>query len=265
MLILRSSPASPFGRKVKIAAAVLGLMDRIEIVAADTNDPDDALRQQNPLGKIPTLVLEDGTTLFDSRVIVDYLDHLAGGGRIIPAGDERFDAAAPAGARRRHLDAALLQVYEGRFRDPRTAQRRPGSTNQAGKVARALAVLEAAPPGIAEPPRIGEIALACALGYLDLRFAGDMARRPSRSSSPGSTLSPPRSRPSRRRASRAERATSHRRSEPARRASERGCTSGETAGCRACNICRTRATASSNKKPGGRSHRVHKSPGGEAD
>ena len=66
MLILRSSPASPFGRKVRIAAALLGLSDRIEVVAADTNDPDDSLRAQNPLGKIPTLVLEDGAALYDS-------------------------------------------------------------------------------------------------------------------------------------------------------------------------------------------------------
>ena len=57
MLVLRSSPASPFGRKVKIAALELCLIDRIEIAAADTNDPAEPLRQQNPLGKIPTLVL----------------------------------------------------------------------------------------------------------------------------------------------------------------------------------------------------------------
>ena len=59
MLVLRSSPASPFGRKVKMAALELGLMSKIEIVAADTTDPAEVLRQQNPLGKIPTLVLED--------------------------------------------------------------------------------------------------------------------------------------------------------------------------------------------------------------
>src|ERR671921_770768 len=89
-LVLRSSPASPFGRKVKIAASLLGLKDRIEIVEADTMNPQDTLRQQNPLGKIPALVLENGEVLYDSRVIVEYLDHLAGGGRIIPNGMERF-------------------------------------------------------------------------------------------------------------------------------------------------------------------------------
>src|SRR3954470_23558607 len=92
MLVLRSSPASPFGRKVKIAASFLGLMDRIQIVEADTMNPEDSLRQQNPLGKIPALVLDNGEALYDSRVIVEYLDFLAGGGGIFRAGEARFTA-----------------------------------------------------------------------------------------------------------------------------------------------------------------------------
>ncbi|SFI34740.1 Glutathione S-transferase [Bosea sp. OK403] len=171
MLTLRSSPASPFGRKVKIAALELGLMDTIEIVAADTNDPADPLRQQNPLGKIPTLVLEDGTTLFDSRVIVDYLDHLAGGGKIIPVGEARFPQLRLQALADGICDAALLQVYETRFR-PEEGRNAAWVANQAGKVSRALIALEVTPPAYPDRPRIGEIALACALGYLDLRFAG---------------------------------------------------------------------------------------------
>ena len=84
-MILRSAPASPFGRKVRIATTILGLDSRITVEPADTVNPADTVRQQNPLGKIPALVLDDGTVLFDSRVILDYLDHLAGGGRIIPS------------------------------------------------------------------------------------------------------------------------------------------------------------------------------------
>ncbi len=170
MLVLRSSPASPFGRKVKMAALELGLMDRIEIIAADTNDPSEVLRQQNPLGKIPTLVLEDGTTLFDSRVIVDYLDHL-GGGKLIPAGEARFAQLRLQALADGICDAALLKVYEGRFR-PEEGRNANWVAHQDGKVARGLAALEAAPPAFADRPRIGEIALACALGYLDLRFEG---------------------------------------------------------------------------------------------
>jgi glutathione S-transferase len=171
MLTLRSSPASPFGRKVKIAAIELGLMDRIEMVAADINDPAEPLRQQNPLGKIPTLVLADGTTLFDSRVIAEYLDHLAGGGSLFPGGDERFAQLRLQALADGICDAALLQVYEVRFR-PEEARNQAWAANQAGKVSRGLLALELAPPAWPDRPRIGEIALACALGYLDLRFDG---------------------------------------------------------------------------------------------
>jgi glutathione S-transferase len=170
MLVLRSSPASPFGRKVKMAALELGLMDRIEIVAADTNDATDPLRRQNPLGKIPTLVLEDGTTLFDSRVIVEYLDHLAGGA-IFPAGEARFGQLRLQALADGIADAALLQVYEGRYR-PEEGRNANWLAHQAGKVTRGLEALEAAPPAFPDRPRVGEIALACALGYLDLRFEG---------------------------------------------------------------------------------------------
>lgn len=170
MLILRSSPASPFGRKVKIAMTELGLEGRIEIVPADTNDPTESLRRQNPLGKIPALVLEDGSALFDSRVIAEYLDQLAGGSRLFPAGEARFAQLRLQALADGICDAALLQVYETRFRA--AEMRNPAWVeNQAGKVTRALASLEAAPP-VYDRPRIGEIALACALGYLDLRFEG---------------------------------------------------------------------------------------------
>jgi glutathione S-transferase len=73
-MILRTSPPSPFGRKISIAASVLGIARGIAIKNADPTDASDTLRQQNPVGKIPILVLEDGSTLFDSRVILEYLD-----------------------------------------------------------------------------------------------------------------------------------------------------------------------------------------------
>jgi glutathione S-transferase len=171
MMILRSNPASPFGRKVKICAALAGLSDRIQISEADTNDPAEPLRRQNPLGKIPALVLEDGQTLFDSRVIVEYLDHLAGGGVLIPAGESRFAALRLQALCDGLCDAALLQVYEGRWRTPERHEAR-WLEHQAGKVARTLAVLEAEPPAMTPRLDVGHVATACALGYLDLRFAG---------------------------------------------------------------------------------------------
>lgn len=170
-MILRSSPTSPFGRKVKIAAAVLGLSDRIEVVVADTNDPNDSLRTQNPLGKIPVLVTDDGLALYDSAVIVDYLDHLAGGGRILPQGADRYLVLRLEALCDGLMDAALLQVYEGRFR-PEDKRDPNWVGHQAAKVARALAVVELEADALGDRIDAGTIALACALGYLDLRFPG---------------------------------------------------------------------------------------------
>jgi glutathione S-transferase len=171
-MILRSAAASPFVRKVRIAAGVLGLDHRIEIVPADAVDPSDTLRGQNPLGKIPTLVLDDGTVLYDSRVIVEYLDHLAGGGRIIPhEPSARFAALRLQALADGIADAAVLLVYEDRWRE--ASRREPRWTDhQAGKIDRALASLEASAQFKPVVARIGEIAMASALGYLDLRLGG---------------------------------------------------------------------------------------------
>ena len=172
MMILRSAPASPFGRKVRIAASVLGLDGDIQIERADTMDPLDSVRRQNALGKIPVLITEDNTTLFDSRVILEYLDHRAGGGRIIPANPQaRFAALMLQALCDGVMDASLLEVYEGRWRSD--DRREPKwLEHQAGKVTRALALLEGAPPSLTGIPHVGQVALACALGYRDLRFDG---------------------------------------------------------------------------------------------
>jgi glutathione S-transferase len=171
-MILRSAPASPFGRKVKMAAYIVGVIDRIKVVNADTLSAEDDLRQQNPLGKIPTLILDDGRVIYDSRVIVEYIDHLGGGGRVIPVkSPDRFDVLVMQSLADGIMDAAILQIYELRFR---TEDRREQKwvSHQAGKVERALAALEAHPPHLSPVPHIGTVAVACALGYLDFRFEG---------------------------------------------------------------------------------------------
>ena len=173
MMILRSTPPSPFGRKVRLAASVLGLSGDIKVEPADPNDANDSIRQQNPLGKIPTLVLEDGTTLFDSRVIVEYLDHRAGGGKIIPQESKaRFVALRLQALADGMTDAQILLVYEGRFRPPEHHVKK-WTDYQADKIKRGLTALEADPPSLDPLPNVGQIALACFLGHRDLRFAGD--------------------------------------------------------------------------------------------
>jgi glutathione S-transferase len=157
---------------VRIAANVLGLDREITLEFADTMSASDSVRQQNPLGKIPALVLEDGTVLFDSRVILDYLDHRAGGGRIIPTDvGARFAALRLQALADGLMDASVLLVYEGRYR-PAERHEPKWLELQAGKAARALAALEGAPPALTQVPDVGQIALACALGYRDFRFQG---------------------------------------------------------------------------------------------
>jgi glutathione S-transferase len=172
MMILRSSPSSPFGRKVRIAISLLGLDNEVKIEAADTTDVNDSLRRQNPLGKIPVLIAEDGVAYYDSRVILDYLDHRAGGGKIVPR-----DSTARHAAQRLQalcdgiLDASILTIYETRWRKAESHEPK-WLEHQAGKVSRALAALEAAPPPLDAMPNVGQITLACVLGYRDFRFNG---------------------------------------------------------------------------------------------
>ena len=171
MWVLRSSSASPFGRKVRVGAALCGLSDRITVEPSNPADPEDTIARQNPLGKIPALILEDGTVLYDSRVILEWLDDAAGGGVIIPAGRDRFEALALQALGDGIMDANVLLVAEGR----RPAEKRHDAwvERQGEKVTRALRALEASPPVLRGKPHVGHIAIACALGHRDFRFNGD--------------------------------------------------------------------------------------------
>jgi len=172
MLTLRTSLGSPYGRKPRIAISLLGLDARVKVEPASTQDPADPVRKQNPIGKVPVLLLEDGSTLFDSPVILEYLDAFAGGGKILPKDMQpRFDALRLEALADGILDASILIVYEGRYR-PAEKHEQKWIDMQAGKVARALAALEAAPPALDPMPNVGQITLACALGYQDFRFEG---------------------------------------------------------------------------------------------
>jgi glutathione S-transferase len=166
---LRYSPASPFARKCAIAGHVLGLADRLEMVDG-AGDPGDAIRARNPLNKIPLLLTDDGDAVFDSVVISEYLDHVAGGGRIIPTEPKaRFRALTLQALADGVMDAAILIMYESRFRKPE--EHSPGwVAMQQKKVDAGLDALDAQPPG--DAIHIGAIATCALLGYLDFRFKG---------------------------------------------------------------------------------------------
>jgi glutathione S-transferase len=170
MLVLRAVSTSPFARKVRIAAALVELDDRIEVLTADTGDPEDSVRKQNPLGKVPALILDNGEVLYDSAVIVEYLDWLAGGGKIIPADPvRRFRSLTQQALADGIMEAAVLLRYESLWREPDMRSVK-WMAYQSDKISRALAAFERSPPE--ELSDVGTIALGCALGYLDLRFEG---------------------------------------------------------------------------------------------
>ncbi len=156
---------------MRIAIALLGFDGEVKIEPADTADVNDSVRRQNPLGKIPVVIAEDGTTYYDSRVILDYLDDRAGGGKIVPRQPkERLAALRLQALCDGILDASILTIYETRWRKAETHEPK-WLEHQAGKVTRALAALEAAPPVLnADLPNVGQITLACVLGYRDFRF-----------------------------------------------------------------------------------------------
>jgi glutathione S-transferase len=167
-LVLRSTLTSPFGRKVRMAAHVLGLAERIILLPADTLDETESLREQNPLGKMPCLLLVDGSAIYDSRVIIELLQEMAGGEALVPArGRARYLALTRAALADGLMEAALLLVYEMRFRDPGTYSAR-WLAHQRGKVERALAAFESDPPD-ARKTDVVSIGLSCALDYLDWR------------------------------------------------------------------------------------------------
>jgi glutathione S-transferase len=167
-MTLRTTLTSPYGRKVRIAAHALGLDGAIAIEPADTLDETDTQRIQNPLGKMPCPLLGGGMAVYDSRVILEFLDTLGGGHMLIPRdGLDRYRTLTLATLCDRIADAGLLMVYEGRFREPAQISQR-WLSHQRGKVVRALSAIERNPP---DPARtdIVSISLACALGYLDWR------------------------------------------------------------------------------------------------
>ena len=169
MVVLRASLASPFVRKVRIAAALLGLQDRIDIAVADTSNAEDSLRSQNPLGKVPALILENGETIFDSAVIVEYLDWLGGGG-IIPSDPKlRFRSLTQESLADGIADAGVLLRYETVWREPKMRSEK-WIAYQSDKIVRALRAFDEAPPNHFND--IGAIALACACASIVLPWSG---------------------------------------------------------------------------------------------
>ena len=171
MMKLHWSPRSPYVRKVMVVAHELGVADRLEIVrtVVGGTTPHVELMRDNPLGKIPTLVLEDGTVIYDLPVICEYLDTLHGGPKLFPAWPERLTALRRLALGDGMLDIALAWLGE-RFR-PAEKQSAPHMALWQGKIRSCVAALEQEADALAASRfSIGHIAIGIALLYLDFRF-----------------------------------------------------------------------------------------------
>lgn len=172
-MILHWSPRSPYVRKVMIAIHEMGLQDRIQTVrtVAGGTTPHRELMKVNPVGKIPTLELPDGTAIYDSPVIIEYLDTLHDGAKLYPAAwPERLTALRRHALGQGMLDNALPLLSEG-FR-PADKQSEPHMALWRAKLIACADALEDEAEALAASPfSVGHIAIGVALGYLDFRFA----------------------------------------------------------------------------------------------
>lgn len=166
---LLMSPPSPFVRKVRVVIRETGQLDAIEEVAVTTSALDTApgLMAANPLGKIPALIREDGPAIYDSRVITRYLDARVGAGLYPDA--RLWEILTLEATADGIMEAGVLMVYEGRLR-PEAQQSPEWVEAQWGKLSRSLDAVNARwMSHLAGPLNMGQIAIGCALGYLDLR------------------------------------------------------------------------------------------------
>lgn len=161
--------ASPYSAKVRMAAAYAGIA--IEAVPVNTSERPAQLAAANPLGKIPTLLLDDGRSLYDSRAITQYLNRLSKNALFPRNPDKRIEAEVLEALADGICDCALSMVYERRLR-PEGMVFQPWLDAQWTKIAASLDMLNANPPKLPKKITVGQIALRACLGYLSLRFAG---------------------------------------------------------------------------------------------
>lgn len=166
---LRYSATSPYVRKVNVLALEIGIDDKLERIATMPADPASGLNKDNPLNKIPALILDDGSNLYDSSVICEYLDHLYGANRFHPgAGKARWNALKRQALADGILDAAVLRVMENRR--PENLRSADWHKRQKLKMDQGIAALEGDIEDIKSHWDIGTLTVAILLDYLDFRF-----------------------------------------------------------------------------------------------
>jgi glutathione S-transferase len=163
------TPRSPYVRKVRVVLIETGLHKSTELIAVDLENPVPLLGRENPLGKVPTLIRNDGMSLFDSPVICEYLDSLNTGPRLYPDGEAKWVALRHHALADGILDALTARRHEARR--PENERSADYMRKQKAKSEKGISVLEQEVDRLAGPITIGQIAVGCCLGYLDFRFA----------------------------------------------------------------------------------------------
>lgn len=167
---LRSSTTSPFVRKVRVVAIETGQDRDLDLIPTMPSDPASGLGEDNPLNKIPALILDDKTTIYDSRVICEYLDSRPGGGKFFPApGPARWRALRRQALADGMMDAAVLRMME--IRRPENYRFPDWDRRQKLKMDQGLAALATEDLGTAFD--IGTLSIAIMLDYFDFRFAAE--------------------------------------------------------------------------------------------
>ena len=166
------TPRSPFVRKVRVCLIELGLHDRVKFNQMDLQHPAPELSANNPLGKVPTLITDEGLAIFDSTLICEYLDNLDAAPKLFPSsGPARWVALRRQALANGILDALTARRHEARRPE---AERSPSEMQkQQVKSKRGLATLEKESAQFSSDITIGEIVIGCCLGYLDFRFANE--------------------------------------------------------------------------------------------
>lgn len=167
MMKLFYSPASPYARKVRAVALEAGLADSIELIGSVPLNADDALHSVNPLGRVPALVLEDGSWLVDSPVICEYLDHRGGSGLFPPPGELRWTALKLQAVGDGLMDSSVPWRQE--LMRPEPERSAEWLARRERQVRATLAYLEES-PGVLGHWNIGTLSVACAWDYLQFRF-----------------------------------------------------------------------------------------------
>lgn len=166
---LRFSPASPYVRKVSVTLIETGLENRVEKIPTNVWDPETDIANDNPLGKVPTLILDDGQVLYDSPVICEYLDSLHDGDKLLPAsGEGRWQALRLQALGDGMTDAGIISFLEARR--PEEFQYEQWRQRQTGVIFRVMDALEGDLENLQAGFGLGQIAIACSIGWLDFRL-----------------------------------------------------------------------------------------------